>query len=115
MNAMDTLLTTRQLQDLLQTEVKGQIVAAVHAGQFLARSASSEGKAARRLAEVAAAAGIDEQKLCQALARVPLLGETRRQQVPRLLQRVGAAFSEIGTERLELMGRLHRIAKITQS
>jgi hypothetical protein len=42
-----------------------------------------------------------------------VLDEARRRQVPRLLHRVAATFSEIGEERLSLLGRLQRIAEIS--
>lgn len=93
-------------------EVLGKFVAATHAGQFL--DSPPGGKAwSGRLAELAAATGIDEQKLRQTLARVPVLDDAHQRQVPRLLHRVTATFSEIGEERLSLLGRLHRIAEIT--
>lgn len=93
-------------------EVRGDFVAATHAGQFLDTPPSVEAWSAR-LTELAVASGLDEQALRQALARVPVLDETRRQQVPRLLHRVAATFSEIGEERLNLLGRLRRIAEMT--
>jgi excisionase family DNA binding protein len=93
-------------------EVQGQFVAATHAGQFLdAPPTGVEWPA--RLAELAAITGIGEQELRQALDRVAVLDETRRQQVPRLLRRVTATFSEIGEERLTLLGRLRRIGEMT--
>jgi excisionase family DNA binding protein len=93
-------------------EVRGEFVAATHAGQFL-DSPPSGGEWAPRLAELAAATGIDVRILNRALARAPVLDETRLQQVPRLLHRVAGTFSEIGEERLSLLGRLRRIAEIT--
>jgi hypothetical protein len=93
-------------------EVRGEFVAAAHAGQFLDAPPDNEAWQ-DRLAELAAAIGVDRQELGRALARVPVLEEARRQQVPRLLQRVAATFSEIGEERLNLLGRLRRIAEIT--
>ena len=93
-------------------EVHGNFVAATQAGQFL--DAPPEGSEwPVRLAELAAAIGIDGQKLRQALAHVPVLDEARLLQVPHLLQRVAATFSEIGEERLNLLGRLRRIAEMT--
>jgi len=80
-------------------EVQGEFVAATHAGQFL-DAPPDDATWQARIAELAAATGVDGQKLRQALARVPVLDEARRQQVLRLLQRVAATFSEIGEERL---------------
>lgn len=95
-----------------RVEVRGELVAAVHAGQFLGAPPAGETWPAR-LAELAAATGLDEQQLSQALAHVPVLDEARQHQVTRLLQRVAATFSEIGEERLSLLGRLRRIAEMT--
>ncbi len=92
--------------------VRGEFVAATHAGHFLDTPPTGDEWPAR-LAELAAAAGADQQKLHQALARVPVLDQTRQQQIPRLMHRVAATFSEIGEERLSLLGRLRRIAEIT--
>jgi len=93
-------------------DVGGQIVAAVHAGQFLDRSPDEAGRPAD-LAELAAATGLKAQELEAALALVPVLDPDRQQQVTRLLQRMAATFSEIGAERLNLLGRLQHIAEIT--
>lgn len=94
-------------------EVEGHFVAAVHAGQFLDLPADGEGQPAH-LAELAAATGLQVQDLQAALVSVPVLGRERQQQVSHLLQRVASTFSEIGAERLNLLGRLRRIAEITQ-
>jgi excisionase family DNA binding protein len=93
-------------------EVRGALVAATYAGQFLDAPAEG-GEWPARLAELAAVTGIDGHKLRQALAHVPVLDEARLLQVPHLLQRVAATFSEIGEERLNLLGRLRRIAEMT--
>lgn len=94
-------------------EVQGTFVAATHAGQFLARPYIDNSTWSERTAELAAATGLDIQKLQDALERVHILSEDRQRQVPRLLQRVTDTFSEIGEERLSLLGRLQRIAEIT--
>lgn len=89
-------------------EVEGQLVAVVHAGQFLDR-APHQGD----LAELAAATGLETQELQAALALVPVLDRDRQERVVLLLPRVAATFAEIGTERLNLLGRLRRIAEIS--
>jgi len=93
-------------------EVQGEFVAATYAGQFLDAPPAGDEWAAR-IAELAAATGLDEQRLHQALARVAVLDAPREQQVSRLLHRVTTIFAEIGEERLNLLGRLRRIAEIT--
>lgn len=93
--------------------IQGEFVAAIHAGQFLDRP-PEDGDWPRRIAELAAATGLDPTELRSCLERVPVLDERRREQVPRLLQRTAVTFSEIGEERLSLLGRLRRISEITQ-
>ena len=63
---------------------------------------------------MSAATGLDAGRLRAALASVPVLDRDRQEQVPRLLGRVAETFSEIGEERLNLLGRLQRIAEMTQ-
>lgn len=93
-------------------EIEGQPIAAVYAGQFLDSPADGEEWLAR-LTEVAAATGRPIQELQTALAQVPVLDQERQQQLSCLLQRVAATFAEIGAERLNLLGRLRRIAEMT--
>jgi excisionase family DNA binding protein len=93
-------------------EIQGQFVAATHAGQFLARPPGGEGWSAR-IEELSTATGISSSELRQALASVPVLEEDRRLQVPRLLHCIAVTLSEIGEERLNLLGRLQRIAQIS--
>jgi excisionase family DNA binding protein len=93
-------------------EVQGQFVAATHAGQFLAGPPDGTVWSAG-ITELSAATGVGRSRLQRALASVAVLDEDRRQQVPRLLHRVTATFSEIGEERLNLLGRLQRIAEIS--
>jgi excisionase family DNA binding protein len=94
--------------------VQGQFVAAIYVGQFLDRVPADGDGWPGRIAELATATGLEAQRLEAALARVPVLDKDRQQQVPRLVQRVASTFSEIGEERLSLLGRLQRIAEITQ-
>jgi ligand-binding sensor protein len=94
-------------------EVQGQLVAAIHAGQFLDRPPDEEAWA-DRVTDLSAVAGVDREELRRALASVWVLDEGRRQQVAPLLHRVAATFAEIGEERLGLLGRLQRIAEISQ-
>jgi excisionase family DNA binding protein len=94
-------------------EVQGRFVAAAHAGQFLDQQPVDEAWS-DRISELAAACGLDAQEMRQALNRVPMLDRDRQQQLARLLNRMLLTFSEIGEERLNLLGRLQRIAEITQ-
>jgi len=93
--------------------IRGEFVAAIHAGQFLNRPPAENGSP-ERLTELSAVTGLDARELREALASAPVLDRERRAQVPRLLRRVAETFSEIGEERLSLLGRLQRIAEMTQ-
>jgi ligand-binding sensor protein len=92
--------------------VQGRLVAAVHTGQFLSAPPDREAWHGRIVA-LCIAAGLSENELQGALGRVPVLDEGRQGQVAALLARVAATFSEIGEERLSLLGRLQRIAEIS--
>ena len=93
--------------------VRGEFVAATHAGQFL-NQPSAENGLSERLTELSAATGLNTGKLREAFASVPVLDQEKQAPIPRLLQRVVETFSEIGEERLNLLGRLQRIAEMTQ-
>jgi excisionase family DNA binding protein len=93
-------------------EVQGQLVAATHAGQFLESPPDRESWSVT-IEGLSSATGADGEQLQQALASVRVLDEERRHQVPQLLYRVARTFSEIGQERLSLLGRLRRIAEIS--
>lgn len=94
-------------------EVHGRFVAAAHAGPYLERPADQQAWDARIL-ELAAACSLHIQELRQALDQVPVLDQDHQRQLSRLLKRMALTFSEIGEERFDLLGRLQRIAKITE-
>jgi len=94
-------------------QVQGRFVAAAHAGQFLDQP-PEDAAWTDRISELAAAFGLNAQEMRQAVDRVPVLDRDRQQQLSRLLKRMVLTFSEIGEERLNLLGRLQRIAEITQ-
>jgi excisionase family DNA binding protein len=93
-------------------EVRGRCLAALHAGQFLT-AAPDVGAWSARLQKLSAETGVGLRALQEALADVPILDESRRQQIPRLLQQFASTLSEIGEDRLELLGRLERIAELS--
>jgi excisionase family DNA binding protein len=94
-------------------QIRGELVAAIHAGQFLTEPPQNRDWS-QRITELSEATGLEDGRLRDALAEVPVLDREKHAKVPRLLQRVAATFSEIGEERLNLLGRLQRIAEITQ-
>jgi excisionase family DNA binding protein len=93
-------------------ELSGEFVAAIHAGQFLDSPPASSGLSSS-ITELAAAAGLQAPDLQGALNQVPVLDERQLEQLPRMLHRVAQTFSEIGEERMALVGRLQRIAEMT--
>jgi excisionase family DNA binding protein len=93
--------------------VRGEFVAATHAGQFLNQPPADQGWSGR-VAELSTATGVEANRLSDALASVPVLDRDRREQIPRLLLRTTETFAEIGEERLSLLERLQRIAEMTQ-
>lgn len=95
-------------------EVRGRVVAAIHAGQFLAGASEPSRSDEEFLAALATATGLSAGALARALADVPRLDEARLGQTFRLLQRVAGTLAEMATERLSLVDRLHRIAEISQ-
>lgn len=97
-----------------RVEVQGELVAMVHAGQFLIWPLGEEETWPERVADLAQATGLPAAKLQEALAELPVLDREKQAQIPRLLRRVAATFAEIGQERLSLLTRLQRIAEMTQ-
>jgi len=100
-------------------EVRGQVMAAIHAGQFLAGVSGSprlaEAEDEREpLAGLAAATGLQTGDLAAALDAVPRFDEARREHIFRLLQRTAGTLAEMAEERLSLVERLQRIAEISQ-
>jgi excisionase family DNA binding protein len=94
-------------------EVQGEQVAAAHAGQCLERP-PADAAWSGRIHELASGCGLDAAELRVALDHVPVLDQDAQQQLSRLLKKAALTFSEIGEERLSLVGRLQRIAEITQ-
>lgn len=94
-------------------EVQGRFVAAAHAGQFLSHR-PTDAAWGTRVPELAAICGLDAAELHLALDQVPVLEQSTQQQLSRLLGKTAQIFAEIGEERLDFVGRLQRIAAITQ-
>lgn len=97
-----------------RVEVQSELVAVVHAGQFLIQPPGEDKSWPERLADLARVTGVPAAKLREALADVPVLDREKQEQIARLLRRVAATFAEIGQERLSLLTRLQRIAEMTQ-
>lgn len=94
-------------------EVQGVLVAAAHAGQYLERP-PTDVEWTERTHQLAADCSLDAAELRRALDQVPVLDRDAQQRLSRLVKKVAATFSEIGEERLGMMGRLQRIAEITR-
>jgi len=66
------------------------------------------------LAELAAGLGLVEADLEAAMGSVRAIPDSHLVRISRLVRRVAGAFSEIGHERLYLLGRLEKIAEISR-
>jgi excisionase family DNA binding protein len=98
-----------------RVDVQGRPQAVLFAGQHLdsAVDVHSRAQLARIAALEEAPDGIPYTSLQQALQAVPVPDEDCRARLLHLVPRVIAAFAEIIDERARLMGRLRRIAEIT--
>lgn len=94
-------------------EVRGHVVAATYAGQFLDRSPDSDQGWPERLEALGLATGIEPDELQRALAQVPVFDQDQPERVTSLLRRLTDTLSEMGNERLSLLSRLQRIAQIS--
>jgi len=100
-----------------RVDVQDRPLAVLYAGQYLdpALDRGGEGRAARidSLAEAMDDHPSARAALQEALLNVPVPDEDHKARLLRLVPRVVAAFTEIGEERARLVGRLRRIAEIT--
>jgi len=95
--------------------VRGQPVAIAAACQFTAPdSGSAEPAWQSHLPELVATLGLAEADLRAAVDSVRVVPQTHLLRVSRLLRRVADTFSEIGQERLNLLGRLTKIAEMSK-
>lgn len=95
--------------------VAGQPVALVAACQFITEDSDGAGPAWRpNLAELAASLGLAEAELRAAAGNVRVMSEDDLRRVSRLLRRAADTFAEIGQERLNLIGRLEKIAEMSR-
>ncbi|MGD8624206.1 MAG: PocR ligand-binding domain-containing protein [Anaerolineae bacterium] len=92
-------------------EVGGQMVAITAGCQFA--TAPSE-RWQEGLADLAAELALRAEDLEEAAASVRTVPQEELPRVSRLLQRVVGTFSEIGQERLNLLGRLQHIAEVSK-
>jgi excisionase family DNA binding protein len=97
-----------------RVKVGGEWVVNVAGCQFVARSSREvDRRWQANLSTLAVDLGLDERELRAAAKGVRSLAQDQLPRASRLLQRVADTFSEIGEERLKLVGRLQRIAEIT--
>jgi excisionase family DNA binding protein len=95
--------------------VAGQPVAIAAACQFTTPGAQgAEPVGQLRLPELAAGLGLAETELRAAVDSVHLIADGHLPRIARLLRRVADTFSEIGQERLKLLGRLEKIAEMSR-
>jgi excisionase family DNA binding protein len=95
--------------------VGGQPVAIAAACQFATAGSNGAGPAWQPdLPALAAGLGLVESDLRAAVDSVRLIPESQLSRVVRLLRRVADTFSEIGQERVKLLGRLEKIAEMSK-
>jgi Sensory domain found in PocR len=95
--------------------VGGQPVALAAACQFTTAGSNGPGPAWQPdLPGLAAGLGLVESDLRAALDSVRRIPENQLPRVVRLLRRVADTFSEIGQERVKLLGRLEKIAEMSR-
>lgn len=93
-------------------ELDGELIALLIAGQFYAQ-APDPGEAQRRVEQLAATHGLDALALAEAARIIPTLDQRMRSKIGSWLERVAGMLETIGHERHELMGRLRRIAAMS--
>ena len=95
-------------------EVEGQRVAITVGCQFTLRSQDGDSFWRPNFPMLTSELGVDEQDLRQAMVQVRRVSGDVPFRMAQFLQRMAHTFAEIGQERLSLLGRLRRIAEISQ-
>jgi excisionase family DNA binding protein len=99
----------------LPISVGGQVVAMTAACQFVAPSAKDDEMAWQsHLPDLAQSLSLHEADLQAVVCSVRIGTESQLSRVSEFLRRVAEAFSEIGQERLELLGRLEKISEMSR-
>ncbi|MFN2240949.1 MAG: PocR ligand-binding domain-containing protein, partial [Anaerolineae bacterium] len=99
----------------LPISISGQPIAMAAACQFVAPSTTGDEMAWQsHLPELAQGLSLPEADLRAAAGGVRTVTESQLLRVSELLRKVADAFSEIGQERLELLGRLEKIAEMSR-
>jgi len=99
----------------LPISISGQPIAMAAACQFVAPSTTGDEMAWQsHLPELAQGLSLPEADLRAAAGGVRTVTESQLLRVSELLRRVADAYSEIGHERLQLLGRLEKIAEMSR-
>jgi excisionase family DNA binding protein len=93
-------------------EVGKTSIAMLIAGQFYLTPPDHD-EQATRIRQLAALHGLNQQALGNAAATLLILDERKQAQIGKWLETVAHTFEQIAHERAELMGRLRRIAAIS--
>lgn len=97
-----------------RVEVQNTPVAVFLAGPFIDTPVEvSADQRRERIAALAELAGLDRALLLEVVAEVLTLDQEKKRRVLDLIERMAAALSEIGEERIKLLDRLRRIAEMT--
>jgi excisionase family DNA binding protein len=93
-------------------EMGGKLEAMVIAGQFHVDRLTGEGQN-ERIHTLAARHRLDEGALREAAREIPVIEERMVSQIGSWLQKIANTFEHFGRERLDLIGRLRKIAAMT--
>jgi excisionase family DNA binding protein len=93
-------------------EIDGKLDAMVIAGQFYAARPNEKAERAR-VEELALRHGIDLHELEKSAEEIPVVDGRMESQIGSWLEKIAHTFEHFGRERLDLMGRLRKIAAMT--
>ena len=96
------------------SELEGKTVALAAACQFSTRPPGDSREWQALLSQLATHLSIPEQALRSAASSVRVLPEEELSRIPQILRLVSQTMTEIGRERLKLVGRLRYIAQVSQ-
>jgi excisionase family DNA binding protein len=93
-------------------ELDGKLEAMVIAGQFYQVRPTEEGQN-ERIQKLAVLHQIDAESLQKSAKDIPVIDDRMQSQIGSWLQKIAHTFEHFGRERLDLMGRLHKIAAMS--
>lgn len=98
----------------LPVELAGERVALAVVCQFSTRPPGDSHEWQAQLARLATDLSLSEPAMKAAVGSVRVVSEEELSRIPQILRRVAQTITEIGQERLKLVGRLRHIAQVSQ-